>query len=221
MSHSQPAEETTQELFFDVGRLKALHDLSLLDNNAETVYDRFTQVAHDVLHTPVALISLVAEDSQFFKSQIGLEEPWKSQGKTPISYSICQHVVATEQPLIVENTIENELVKNNLAVKEMNVRAYLGVPLTLKDGTALGSFCVLDNQIKNWEAEDLAIMQELGEVITNEFNLRAEVYGDPSRQPELDDQHQRIEALISSLDTSMNKGDFLVALGEARTQHGL
>lgn len=217
----QPIEETTQELFFDVGRLKALHDLSLLDNNAETVYDGFTQLAHQVLQTPVSLISLVAENAQFFKSQIGLDEPWKSQGKTPLAYSICQHVVATDQPLIVENTIENDLIKDNLAVKEMNIRAYLGVPLTLKDGTSLGSFCVLDNEVKNWEAEDLAIMQELGEVITTEFNLRAEVYIEPARQPELDDLHQRITDLISGLDRSLPKGDFLVALGEARTQHNL
>lgn len=218
---TQTRDEATQKLFSDVGRLKALHDLSLLDNNAETIYDGFTQIAHQVLQTPVSLISLVAEDAQFFKSQFGLDEPWKSQGKTPISYSICQHVVATDQPLIVDDTLENELIKDNLAVREMNVKAYLGVPLTLNDGTPLGSFCVLDNQVKMWDAEDLAIMQELGEIIIKEFNLRAEVYIAPSRQPELDDLHQRITKFITTLDTHLPKGDFLVALGTARVEHKL
>lgn len=218
---TQALDEATQKLFYDVGRLKALHDLSLLDNNAETVYDRFTRLVHDVLHTPVSLISLVAEDEQFFKSQIGLEEPWKSQGKTPLSYSICQHVIATNQPLIVENAPENDLVKDNLAVTELNVIAYLGVPLTLKDGTPLGSFCALDDHAKTWDADDLAIMQELGEIITTEFNLRAEVYIDPSRQSELDELHQRIENLMQSLDITMPKPDFLVALGTARAEHNL
>ena len=218
---SQPLDETTQELFFDVGRLKALHDLSLLDNNAETVYDRFTQLVHAVLGTPIALISLVAEDFQYFKSQIGLDEPWKSQGKTPLSYSFCQHVAATNQPLIVDNALENDLVKDNLAVRDMNIRAYLGIPLTLKNGSCLGSFCALDNQIKNWEADDLAIMQELGEIIVSEFNLRAEVYADASRQPELDDLHQRINDFISGLDTSLPKDEFLLALGVARTNCNL
>ncbi len=218
---TQPLDEATQKLFFDVGRLKALHDLSLLDNNAETVYDRFTQLVHDVLQTPVSLISLVAEDSQFFKSQIGLSEPWKSQGKTPLSYSICQHVIATNQPLIVENAPENALVKDNLAVTELHVIAYLGVPLTLKDGTQLGSFCALDNHAKSWDADDLAIMQELGEIITAEFNLRAEVYIDPSRQPELVGFHQRIESLMQSLDITLPKSDFLIALGKARAEYNL
>jgi GAF domain-containing protein len=218
---SQPLDETTQELFFDVGRLKALHDLSLLDNKAETVYDRFTQLVHDVLKTPVSLISLVAEDHQYFKSQIGLEEPWKSQGKTPLSHSFCQHVVATNQPLIVDNALENDLVKDNLAVRDMHVMAYLGVPLTLKDGTCLGSFCAIDKQVKNWDADDLAIMQELGGIIVEEFNLRAEVYIDGSRQPELDDLHQRIDGLISGLDTSIPKDEFLVALGTARSKCNL
>jgi len=218
---SQPLDETTQELFFDVGRLKALHDLSLLDNNAETVYDRFTHLVHDVLKTPVSLISLVAEDQQFFKSQVGLEEPWKSQGKTPLSHSFCQHVVATNQPLIVDNALENDLVKDNLAVRDMHVMAYLGVPLTLKDGKCLGSFCAIDNQVKNWEADDLAIMQELGEIIVEEFNLRAEVYIDGTRQPELDDLHQRIDGLILGLDTSIPKDEFLVALGTARSKCNL
>ena len=218
---SQPLDETTQELFSEVGRLKALHDLSLLDNKAETVYDRFTQLVHDVLKTPIALISLVADDYQYFKSEIGLEEPWKSQGKTPLSYSFCQHVVATDQPLIVDNALDNDLVKDNLAVKEMHVMAYLGVPLDLQDGTRLGSFCALDNQVKNWDADDLAIMQELAEIITIEFNLRAEVYVDPSRQHELEELHQRIDDLISSLDTNMPKSDFLVALGTARAEFNL
>ena len=218
---SQPPDETTQELFYEVGRLKALHDLSLLDNNAETVYDRFTQLVHDVLKTPVSLISLVAEDQQFFKSQIGLEEPWKSQGKTLISHSICQHVVATDQPLIVDNALENDLVKDNLAVRDMHVIAYLGVPLTLKDGTRLGSFCALDDQVKNWDADDLAIMQELGEIIVNEFNLRAEVYIDPSRQPDLDDMHRRTDEFILGLDTSIPKDEFLPALGIARSKCNL
>ena len=103
----------------------------------------------------------------------------------------------------------------------MNIRAYLGIPLTLKNGSCLGSFCALDNQIKNWEADDLAIMQELGEIIVSEFNLRAEVYADASRQPELDDLHQRINDFISGLDTSLPKDEFLLALGVARTNCNL
>lgn len=208
------------KLLDEVGRLKALHDLSLLDGNAETVYDRFTHLAHRALSTPVSLVSLVAEDHQYFKSEVGLPEPWKSQRKTPLTHSFCMHVVATNEPLIVENAPEHELVKDNLAIRDLNVIAYLGMPLTLNDGTRLGSFCAIDSQPKVWDDLDIAIMGELSEVITAEFNQRAKTYVDQKQQSALDDMHRRIDALIADLDPSLSKADFLAQLRKARQNHG-
>lgn len=80
-----------------------------------------------VARVPVALISLVDEDRQFFVSQQGLPEPWAKARQTPLSHSFCQHVVATGDPLIVSDARENPLVCGNLAIRDLNVIAYLGL----------------------------------------------------------------------------------------------
>jgi PAS domain S-box-containing protein len=83
----------------DPARLKALRDACLLDTPAEESFDRLTRLASTILHAPVALVSLVDEDRQFFKSCVGLPEPWASRRETPLSHSFCQHVEEREHLL--------------------------------------------------------------------------------------------------------------------------
>lgn len=218
--HEHPTNEAKwEQIFREVSRLKALHDLSLLDEQTETIYDRFTKLATEVLKTSVSLISMVAEDHQFFKSQFGLTGQVAKERNTPLSHSFCKHVVATNEPLIVENAPEHPIVHDNLAIRDMNVMSYLGMPLTLNDGTRLGSFCVLDTQPKKWKKIDLAIMKELSEIITTEFDARALTYLDQSRQPELDSIRERTESLLHKLDTSLPKRQFLTQLRTARREY--
>jgi GAF domain-containing protein len=72
----------------------------LLDSPAEESFDRITKLAARVLNAPVALISLVDEDRQFFKSSVGLDEPWHSARETPLSHSFCRHTLHTREPLV-------------------------------------------------------------------------------------------------------------------------
>ena len=95
----------------NVARLSALQRLGLLDTPPEAAFDRLTRVACRVLRAPVGLVSLVDHDRQFFKSCVGLPEPFASARETPVSHSFCQHVVATGKPLIVENARTNPLVQ--------------------------------------------------------------------------------------------------------------
>jgi len=111
-------------------RLEALRQTSLLDTPPEEPFDRLTQLATRILHVPVALVSLVDGNRQFFKSCIGLPEPWASSRQTPLSHSFCKHAVASGKPLIVSDARQNPLVKDNLAVSELGVIAYAGIPLT-------------------------------------------------------------------------------------------
>ena len=76
------------------GRLAALQASGLLDSPPEAAFDRLTHLAVLLLNAPVALVSLVDDRRQFFKSQVGLAEPWASARETPLTHSFCQYVVA-------------------------------------------------------------------------------------------------------------------------------
>jgi len=154
-------------------RLAALRDSALLDTPTEEAFDRLTRLAARILHAPAALVSLVDEDRQFFKSRMGLPEPWASLGETPLSHSFCQHTVASGQPLIIQDAREHPLVFDNLAVAELQVVAYAGIPLITSDGQVLGSFCVLDDHPRSWSEDEIAILTDLAAAVMSEIELRA------------------------------------------------
>jgi signal transduction histidine kinase len=157
----------------DSARLEALRDASLLDTPAEESFDRLTRLASTILDAPVALVSLVDEDRQFFKSCVGLPEPWASRRETPLSHSFCQHAVDSREPLLIEDAREHPLVWDNLAIRDLNVIAYAGIPLITSDGHALGSFCVIDGKPRRWTNEEIAIVKDLSESVVTEIELRA------------------------------------------------
>jgi len=154
-------------------RLAALRDTTLLDTPAEEAFDRLTRLAARILHAPAALVSLVDEDRQFFKSRLGLPEPWASLGETPLSYSFCQHTVASGEPLIIQDARDHPLVFDNLAIAELQVVAYAGIPLITSNGQVLGSFCVLDDHPRIWTEDEIAILTDLAGAVMSEIELRA------------------------------------------------
>lgn len=153
----------------DGARLSALHDLGLLDTEAEEDFDRYTRLASDLLGVPVSLVSLVTADRQFFKSQIGLPP---GITETPLSHSFCQHAVSTQQPLIVEDARIHPLVASNLAVRDLGAVAYAGMPLVLSDGNAVGAFCAIDMKPRRWSEQDIRILADLAAAVTAHLELR-------------------------------------------------
>lgn len=156
-------------------RLASLRGLDLLDSPAEAAFDRLTRLASKLVHAPISLVSLVEQDRQFFKSFVGLDEPWASARQSPLSHSFCQHVVASNEPLVIEDTRQHPLVHDNLAIRGLNAISYLGIPLTLSDGSQLGSFCVIDHQPRRWTEEEIALMRDLAETVMTEIELRHEL----------------------------------------------
>jgi GAF domain-containing protein len=156
----------------NVARLSALQRLGLLDTPPEAAFDRLTRVACRVLRAPVGLVSLVDGDRQFFKSCIGLPEPFASARQTPVSHSFCQHVVGTGKPLIVEDARTNPLVSLNPAVEAMGIIAYAGIPLVTSDGHTIGSFCVIDSRPRSWSFDDVEMLQELAGCVMHEIEGR-------------------------------------------------
>lgn len=156
----------------DPKRLEVLAATALLESPPEEAFDRLTRLASDILDAPVALVSLVDSDHQFFKSQVGLPDPWAAQRATPLTHSFCQHVVASATPLIVADARLHPLLKNNEAIRDLKVIAYLGIPLTMPGGQTLGSFCTIDGQPRTWTEREIKIMQDLASFVMTEIELR-------------------------------------------------
>jgi signal transduction histidine kinase/DNA-binding response OmpR family regulator len=155
-------------------RLDALRRLNLLDSEAEPSFDRITRLASRLLGAPVALFSLVDDHHQFFKSAIGLAEPYATTRQTPLSHSFCQHVVTSGAPLVVDDAREHPLVRDNLAVPELGVIAYLGMPVSDRNGFVLGSLCAIEAQRREWSEDDIKNLSDLAELVMNEIALREE-----------------------------------------------
>lgn len=155
----------------DLARLAALRESSLLDTPPEKAFDRLTRLVTKILHVPVALASLVAEDYQFFKSCPGVPEPLATVRRTPLSHSFCQYAVGSGEPLVVEDARRHPLLKNNRAVTEMKVVAYAGVPLATPQGFVLGSFCAIDTRPRAWTADEVAILRDLSASVMAEVEL--------------------------------------------------
>ena len=157
----------------DPRRLAALRRLALLDTPAEEAFDRLTRLAAKILDAPVCLVSLVDEDREFFKSCIGLPEPWASRREAPLSHAFCQYNIATGQPLVIEDARQHPLVCDNLAIRDLGVVAYVGIPLITADGHALGSFCMIDSRPRRWTEQEVQILAELAASVMTEIELRA------------------------------------------------
>lgn len=153
-------------------RLTTLEMTALMDSTPEEEFDRFTRLASTILQTPVALVSLVDEERQFFKSAIGLAEPVASERETPLSHSFCKHVVATSEPLVVTDARIHPILHDNLAIPELGVIAYLGIPLTTSQGHTLGSFCVIDAKPRKWTEREIAIIRDLAALVMTKIELR-------------------------------------------------
>lgn len=143
----------------DSRRLAALRGSGLLDSPADEVYDRLTRLAARLTEAPVAALSLVDQQRQFFKSQVGMADPSKRQ--TPVSQSFCQWVVAGGESVVVEDAASHPVLKHNPAMRHMGVAAYAGIPVRASNGTVLGSFCAVDSHKRSWTPEQLAMLTDL------------------------------------------------------------
>ena len=160
----------------DPDRLAALRATGALGGPFRPALDRIAHVAARVLNAPVAFVSLVDQDRQVFAGCVGLaKEPWASDRATPLSHSFCQHAVARREPLIINDAREDPVLKDNLAIRDLDVIAYLGVPLITPDGHALGSLCVIDDKPRLWTTEQVQLMADLAQSAVSELRLGAAV----------------------------------------------
>jgi GAF domain-containing protein len=171
----------------DSERLAAVAYADLLDTPVERPFDRLTSLASRLLRAPVALVTVVEPHRQFFKSAVGLAEPVASARETTIEYSFCRHVVERGAPVVVNDAREDPLVRDNPAIRELDVVAYAGMPLVSRDGHVLGTLCAIDHVPRDWARDDLDTLRDLAESVVSEIDLRVHVREREERALELND----------------------------------
>ncbi len=175
MDVEAPQTTDVMESVLSPSRLETLHGLEILDSEAEASFDRLTRLASKIIGVPISLVSLVDADRQWFKSFVGLSETIAKERETPIENAICKHVVASGQPLIVEDAHKVDFLKDSLGLPGFDVVSYLGIPIKSSNGENLGSFCVIDTKPHKWTEHEIEIVKELTQAVMTEIELRAEV----------------------------------------------
>jgi GAF domain-containing protein len=154
----------------EVERLKALHELEVLDTPNEESFDDLTHLASYICDTPFALITLVDSDRQWFKSHVAL-----AMDETSRDISFCAHAILQHNPFIVPDALKDERFKDNpLVTSEPNIRFYAGAPLTTEQGLKLGTLCVLDQVPRTLSTEQIVALKALRNQVINLLNSRRE-----------------------------------------------
>ncbi|HEX8274298.1 MAG TPA: PAS domain S-box protein [Longimicrobiaceae bacterium] len=191
----------------EVDRLAALRRTGLLDTPPEEAFDRLTRLASRILEAPVALVSLVDRDRQFFKSAVGFPEGWTHVRETPLSHSLCQHVVATGVPLAVEDAREHPVLAASPAIASMGMVSYAGVPLSASDGHVLGAFCVLDATPREWTDREVEVLRDLAASVVTEIELRRDASIRAAVQEELRRERDFVLQLVNTMGQGLTVTD--------------
>ncbi len=146
-------------------RIDTLRSLCLLDTPSEERFDRITRMAKRLFDVPIALVSLVDENRQWFKSCIGLEV-----SETPRDISFCGHAILGSDLFIIPNVLEDERFADNpLVVNEPHIRFYAGCPLKGPDGQKMGTLCIIDQRPRKFTDDDLEALEDLSNMVEREL----------------------------------------------------
>ena len=156
----------------EAGRVAELQHLHILDTEADPIFDRITSKLTHILNVPIALVTFVDQDRQFFKSQTGLPQDLAEARETPRDVSVCSHVVAANDVLVVEDLARDRRFARNSLLIDKKLRFYAGAPLRGKDGHVLGSLCVLDHKPRQFTEPEKRFLQAMAEEVMEAVNTR-------------------------------------------------
>lgn len=152
-------------------RISTLHSLGLLDSDFEEFFDRITRIVANVLDVPIALVSLVDSERQWFKSTIGI-----TARETHRDYAFCAHAILSDEPLIVENATEDPRFSDNpLVTNEPNIRFYIGFPVKSIMGYQLGTLCAIDQKPRKLSQTQINTLQDLSLLVSQEIQHREQL----------------------------------------------
>ena len=154
--------------YTETERLAELRRYNILDTAPEDEFDHLTALASYICDTPIALISLVDESRQWFKSKVGLEV-----SETPRDMAFCAHAILEDQIIVVEDAREDSrCADNELVTADPSIRFYAGAPISTPDGHKLGTLCVIDRQPRKLKPAQLQALSQLRAQADALFTLR-------------------------------------------------
>jgi diguanylate cyclase (GGDEF)-like protein len=149
----------------EASRLETLHALNILDTPPEERFDRLTRLARRMFHVPIALVTLIDANRQWFKSSAGLEAR-----ETPRDISFCGHAILEDGIMMVPNALADSRFADNPQVTgEPHVRFYAGCPLQAPNGARLGTLCIIDRKSRVLDTEDLTALRDLAAIAEDEL----------------------------------------------------
>ena len=184
----------------DAARVSALQKYAILDSEPEQAFDDLTFLASYVCKAPIALISLVDENRQWFKAKVGI-----SATETSRDIAFCSTAIQQADVFVVPDAMRDQrFCTNPLVVSEPNIRFYAGAPLINEDGYALGTLCVLDQTPRELAAEQRAALKALSRLVLMQMEFRRnlillkQALNDRTRE-----EHERERELKKVQDTLM------------------
>jgi diguanylate cyclase (GGDEF)-like protein len=180
-------------------RLRTLEELDVLDTALEERFERITRMVCHTLNVPIAAISLVDQDRQWFKSIQGLSVP-----ETPRSIAFCAHSILDDKTLIVSDALlDNRFSNNPLVSDNPNIRFYAGSPLTIGDNVHVGTLCAIDDKPRNFDPNEITFLEDLAQMVCTE--LKTVALSKANQQLATDLKQAERAALIDPLSRLWNR----------------
>lgn len=149
-------------------RLAAVHRLGLLDTEAEERFDRHARIAAAALNAPIALVTLIDRERQWYKARYGFEF-----SETSRDMGFCSHAILQNEPLVVNDALRDDRFADNpVVIGDPHVRFYAGIPLLAADGARVGAFCVVDSKPRSLSDAQLHMLKDIARLIEAELEPR-------------------------------------------------
>jgi len=193
----------------EVDRQRALHDMNLMDTPKEERFDRIVELTQLLFQVPMANISLIDKDRQWFKSKVGIEANEISR-----DVSFCAHAILEDQAMVVPDALQDyRFAANPMVLEEPFIRFYAGQPLRAPSGHKVGTLCLVDKEAREFKEHDLKLLAQLGKLVEREFTLldKIQMQIEMLKAKEaLEKQSQELGKAVQDLSAEKQNSEFLL-----------